>query len=103
MLAVVKIGGRQYLVSEGQKLKVDKLSKKEGESFDLESVLLTENGGEVKVGLPLAKGAKVKAKVLEHGRGRKTIVFKYHAKTRYRVKRGFRPEYTKILIEAIKP
>lgn len=102
MLAVVKIGGHQYLVSEGQKLKVDKLSQKEGENLDLD-VLLTENDGEVKVGLPLVKGAKVKAKILEHSRGRKVIVFKYHSKTRYRVKRGFRPEYTEIQIEAIKP
>lgn len=101
MFAVIKIGGHQYLVREGEKLKVDKLPKNEGETFELGEVLLVADKEHVKVGTPFVPGAKVKAKVVNHGRGKKVIVFKYKSKTRYRVKRGFRPEYTTLEIEKI--
>lgn len=105
--AVIKTGGKQYKVSEGDKLLVEKLDYKEGESFDFEEVLLVANAKPdlpagrqemPKIGTPLISGAKVSAKVLEHGKGEKKIVFKYTSKTRYKKKKGHRQPYTQIEI-----
>lgn len=99
-LAVVKTGGKQYLVKEGQKIKVEKLDKKEGENFDFPEVLLLAEGENVEVGLPnLSK--KVTAKVLKQGRADKIRVVKYKPKVRYDKVYGHRQPFTEVLIEKI--
>lgn len=95
--AVIKYQGHQYKVAEGQELLVDKLlDKSEPE------VLLVADDGKVKVGKPILKEAKIKIKILaEEVKGEKLDIFKFKAKSRYRRHTGFRPQYTKLLIEKI--
>ena len=100
-IAIIKTGGKQYLVSEGQKLKIEKLDQNEGVEFEFDKVLLFENGKEIKVGQPNVEGIKVKAKLLKQGRGEKKIVFKYKNKTRYKVKKGHRQAFTEVQILSI--
>ena len=100
-LAVIKTGGKQYLVKEGDKLKISKLSAKEGDEIIFDEVLLVSDK-ETEIGAPLIEGAKVSAKVLKQGRGKKIIVFHYHSKTRYRKKAGHRQHFTEIEIKNIK-
>lgn len=100
--AVVMTGGKQYKVSEGDKLKVEKLDAKEGEKVVFETVLLhAATDGTVKVGTPYVSGAKLEAKVLGDVRGEKKVTFKYHSKTRARRKKGHRQDYTEIEIVKI--
>ncbi len=99
--AVIKTGGKQYLVSPGQKIKVEKLDANEGDIFLFDQVLLAGEDKNAEIGTPTLKGAKVEAKVLKQGRGRKVIVFKYHAKTRYRKKKGHRQSYTEVEIKKV--
>ena len=101
MLAVIKTGGKQYLVSPGDKIKVEKLDAKEGKEIIFDQVLLLTKGRTIKIGTPLIKGAKVKAKVLEQGKAKKVIVFKYRAKKRYQKKMGHRQPYTQVEIMKI--
>ena len=102
MFAVIETGGKQYIVSPGKKLKVEKLEAEPGSNFVLDKVLLTAEGDDVKVGTPYVEGTKVEAKVLKQGRHDKVIVFKFHSKTRYRKKKGHRQHYTEIEILDIK-
>ncbi|MDR3581778.1 MAG: 50S ribosomal protein L21 [Candidatus Pacebacteria bacterium] len=100
--AVVMTGGKQYKVSAGDKLQVEKLDAKEGEKVVFETVLLhAAADGAVKVGTPYIAGAKLEAKVLGDVRGKKKITFKYHSKTRARRKKGHRQDYTEIEIVKI--
>lgn len=99
--AVVKIAGTQYKVSEGEEIEVSRLSEKEGESIDLDQVLLVKQDAQLKLGQPTLKGAKVKAKVKKQFLGDKLHVFKFKAKTGYRRKMGFRPQKTRLVIEKI--
>jgi len=102
LFAVIKTGGKQYKVSEGDKILVEKLDHEEGKSFDFDEVLLVSDGnGSTQIGQPLVAGAKVSAKVLEQGKGEKKIVFKYTSKTRYKKKKGHRQPYTQIEITKI--
>jgi len=101
MIAIIKTGGKQYIVKPGDKLKVEKLEKKEGEVFSFSDVLLTEKSNKVEVGTPMLK-AEVTAKVLSHGKGDKVIVFKYKAKKRESKKIGHRQPYTEVEITGIK-
>jgi large subunit ribosomal protein L21 len=101
MIAIIKTGGKQYIVKPGDKLKVEKLEKKEGEEFSLSEVLLVEKNNKVEIGNPLVK-ADVTAKVLSHGKGEKIIVFKYKPKKRESRKIGHRQPYTEIEIIGIK-
>ncbi len=100
MFAVIKTGGKQYKVSEGEKLLIEKLDQPIGAEFDFEEILLVGDGGVVgaKIGTPLVEGAKVRARVLDHAKGDKKIVFKYTRKTRYKKKKGHRQPYTKVEI-----
>ncbi len=102
MLAVIKTGGKQYLVKPGDKIKVEKLDKKEGEAFVFSDVLLVEKNKKIEIGTPLVKEAKVEAKILKHGKGEKVIIFKYKPKKRYKRKIGHRQPYTEIEIVGIK-
>mgnify|MGYP001558038083 CR=1 FL=1 len=97
--AVIKTGGKQYKVAEGDTLTIEKLNHDGGEVV-FEQVLLMANE-EVKVGRPLVSGAKVEARILEEGKGKKKKVFKYKSKTRQHKKKGHRQPYTKVQITKI--
>ena len=101
MLAIIKTGGKQYIVKPGDKIKVEKLDKKEGEEFSFSDVLLVEKNKKVEIGTPLVK-AEVSAKVLSHGKADKIIVYKYKPKTRESRKIGHRQPYTEIEIIGLK-
>ncbi|MFH1894479.1 MAG: 50S ribosomal protein L21 [Patescibacteria group bacterium] len=101
MLAVIKTGGKQYLVSPKQKLKIEKLENKEGEEVVFDEVLLVEKNNKIEIGTPFIEGAKVTGKVLLQGKGKKVIVFKYKAKKRYRKKKGHRQTFTEVEIGKI--
>ena len=96
--AIIETGGKQYKVSAGQKVKVERLNATEGGSFAFDKVLLRADGEKVEVGTPYLSNTKVEAKVLREGRNRKKIVFKYHSKTRQRKKKGHRQHFTEIEI-----
>ena len=98
MLAVIKTGGKQYIVSPGQKIKIEKLDKKEGSEINFSEVLLLEKGKKIEIGEPLVKGAKVIGKILAHGKGKKVIIFKYKPKKRYKKKTGHRQAFTGVEI-----
>lgn len=101
MYAVVKTGGKQYRVSPGDSIDVEKLPNEVGEQIELEKVLLVVNGSKTKIGQPMVKGAKVKATVTRQARGRKVIIFKYRPSKRYRRKKGHRQFYTRLRIDEI--
>lgn len=96
--AVIETGGKQYNVARGQKIRIEKLSVKEGEEVFFDKVLLLAEGDKADIGAPYVSGAKVEARVLRHERGEKKLIFKYHSKTRYRKKRGHRQHYTEVEI-----
>ena len=112
-LAVIKTGGKQYLIKEGDKLKLGKISAKEsdnisakggsasGGEFDFNEVLLVADDDNIKIGTPLVEGAKVSARVLKQGRSKKVVVFHYHSKTRYKKKAGHRQHFTEVEISKI--
>jgi len=101
LYAVIRTGGKQYLVTEGQYLDVEKLELEEGKSFDITDVLLIVDGSKANIGQPIVAGAKVIAKVLEQKKADKQIIFKYKAKKNYRVKTGHRQKLTQIEIVKI--
>jgi len=101
MIAIIRTGGKQYIVKPGDKLKVEKLLKEVGEEFSFTDVLLAEKEGKVEVGAPFAK-AQVMAKVISHGKEEKVIIFKYKPKKRESRKVGHRQPYTEIEITGIK-
>ena len=101
MYAIVEIAGQQFKVEKSQQLFVHRLESKEGAKVTFDNVLLIENKGKVKVGAPKINGAKVTAKVLEHLKGDKVIVFKKKRRKGYRVKNGHRQYLSKIEIQKI--
>ena len=96
--AVIETRGKQYRVSSGQKMRIEKLAATEPGAFVFDKILLRSEGGRVEIGAQYVAGAKVQAKVLGTARGDKKIVFKYHSKTRQRKKKGHRQEYSEIEI-----
>jgi len=101
MLAVIKTGGKQYKVKKGDKIRVEKLNKKEGSEISFSDVLLKADSQKVDIGQPKVKSTKVKAKVLKNGKAKKVDVIKYKNKTRYRKKIGHRQPFTEIEILSI--
>ena len=101
MNAVIKTGGKQYRVSEGDKLNVETLLGEPGEEFQLDQVLMIHDGDAVEIGKPLLEGAKVTAKVIEHGRGDKIKIVKFKRRKHYRREMGHRQNYTRIEIMGI--
>lgn len=99
--AVIATGGKQYRVKKGQILRVEKLGLEEGATVTFDKVLLVE-GKDVKIGAPEVKGASVSGKVTKVGRGKKVIVVKYKAKSRYFKKNGHRQPFTEVSITDIK-
>lgn len=101
MFAIIDTGGKQYKVSPGDKIKVEKLDNQAGEAIVFDKVLLSSDGEKVSIGSPYIDGAKVEAKILKQGRNKKVIVFKYSSKTRYRKKKGHRQFFTEVEITKI--
>ncbi len=101
MLAVIKTGGKQHLVSPGDIIKIEKIEAEEGKETVFDQILLLTKEEAVEIGSPLIKGAQVKGKVIEHGKGKKEVIFKYKSKKRYKKKKGHRQPYTKIEITKI--
>jgi large subunit ribosomal protein L21 len=101
MYAVIKTGGKQYRVSAGQSLRVEKLDAAAGSEVTLADVLLVGQGEEITVGAPLVSGAAVKATVLDQGRGEKIRIFKMRRRKHYRKAQGHRQSYTEIRIDSI--
>lgn len=102
MEAVIATGGKQYLVKEGDIIKIEKLNQEKGDRVEFDKVLMVNKDGEYIVGRPLVENAKVSGKIIRRGKAKKIIVFKYKAKTRYRKKTGHRQPFTEVLIEEIK-
>lgn len=101
-IAVIATGGKQYIVREGQELKIEKLDLEPGSLVSFDAMLVSdEEGTNLKVGTPTVSGSNVSASVLEQGRADKVSVIKYKSKSRYRRNVGHRQPFTKIKIEKI--
>ena len=101
MYAIVEIAGQQFKIEKDQQIFVNRLKEKEGSKVDFEKVLLLDKSGKINVGAPVIKGAKVTAKIIEHLKGDKVIVFKKKRRKGYKVKNGFRQFLTKLEILSI--
>lgn len=101
MYAIIKTGGKQYRVQEGDNIFVEKLNADVDSNVVFDQVLAVVHDGDVKVGTPVVEGAKVTAKVLAQGKEKKVLVFKYKAKSNYRRRQGHRQPFTKVTIEKI--
>ena len=102
MYAIVNTGGKQYRVQPGDMVRVEYLPGDRGDLIELEDVrLLSDDEGGVMVGAPTVEGAKVTAEVVQQGRAKKVVVFKYKAKTRYRRKNGHRQNFTELRVTDI--
>jgi len=101
MYAIIQTGGKQYRVSPGDSIEVEKLPQEVGEKVELSEVLMVTDGASVRVGQPVVEGAKVRATVTHQAEGRKVIIFKYHNKNRYRRRLGHRQQQTWLQIDEI--
>jgi large subunit ribosomal protein L21 len=99
--AIIETGGKQYKVTQGQTIDVERLKAEEGSTVQLDKVLMIADGEKTTVGKPLIEGARVTATVKKNGKGEKIIVFKYKAKVRYRRKNGHRQLFTSLNIDKI--
>ncbi len=99
--AIIEMGGKQYAVEKGSVIEVEKVDLPQGETFKVDKVLFVKKDSESVFGHPYVQGAAVQARVLEHGKGKKIIVFKYKRKKNYRRKRGHRQPFTRIVVEDI--
>ena len=99
--AIIETGGKQYKVTPGETIDVERLDVAEGSNIDLDRVLLIADGDKVTVGSPTIDGAKVVATAKGEGKGKKIIVFKYKPKVRYRKKTGHRQFYTRLAIDSV--
>jgi len=111
-LAIIKTGGKQYIVTPGQKLRIEKVNKKEGSEVSFNEVLLLsyspsgsarlgDRNNKIEIGNPYLKGVKVLGKVLKQGKNKKVIVFKFVQTNRYHVKKGHRQLFTEVEITDI--
>lgn len=102
MYAVIRNGGHQYRVSEGETIEVERLDVEAGASFSFDEVLMVGEGDAAKFGTPLVDGASVEATIIGDEKGEKLTIFKYKPKNRYRIKTGHRQTYTRLRIDSIK-
>lgn len=100
MYAIIQTGGKQYKVAAGDEILIEKLEAAVDAEVEFDVLLVSDESG-VKVGKPVVDGVKVRGKVLEHGKGKKVVVFKYKPKKNIRTKRGHRQPYTKVEILSI--
>ena len=101
MYAVIKTGGKQYRVQQGDVIFVEKINSQADEAVTFDEVLLVGDGDQTKIGAPTVAGAKVEGKVLSQVKAKKIVVYKYKAKKNERKKQGHRQPYTKVEITAI--
>lgn len=101
MYAVVATGGKQYKVQEGDVLRFEKLAGEVGDEVAFDQVLLVGEGDEVRIGRPVVEGALVKGSIVQQGKSKKVLVFKYKRRKRYRRKQGHRQPFTAVKINAI--
>ena len=101
MYAIIETGGKQYKVTEGDTLFIEKLPVEAGDNVTFDKVLAVLDGDKATFGTPVVEGAKVEASVVKNGKGKKVIVFKYKPKKNYRRKQGHRQPYTKVTIGKI--
>ena len=101
MYAVIETGGKQYRVTEGDVINVEKLEAEVGKAITIKEVLVLEKDGEITVGAPYVTGASVKAEVLEIGKAKKVVIYKYKAKKDSKKKQGHRQPYTQLKIKSI--
>lgn len=101
MYAIIETGGKQYKVTEGDTLYIEKLPNEAGDKITFDKVLAILDGEKNTIGAPVVEGAKVDAEVVKNGKGKKVIVFKYKPKKNYRRKQGHRQPYTKVTIGKI--
>lgn len=101
MYAVLETGGKQYRVQVGDEITVEKLGVEADQEVVFDKVLAVGEGSDLKIGSPYVEGASVKGTVVENGKGKKIIVFKYKPKKDYRKKRGHRQPYTTVKIDSI--
>jgi len=101
MYAVIMTGGKQYRVSQGDKLRVEKLDVAEGDSVEIDQVLMVVDGDDIKIGAPVLEGGKVTAQVKAHGRGAKVEIIKFHRRKHHMKRQGHRQAYTELEITGI--
>ncbi|MDT8386424.1 MAG: 50S ribosomal protein L21 [Thiogranum sp.] len=101
MYAVIITGGKQYRVSKGDKLRVEKLDVEEGSSIDIDRVLMVVDGDDIKIGAPVLDGGKVTADVKSHGRGAKVEIIKFRRRKHHMKRQGHRQAYTELEITGI--
>jgi len=101
MYAVIMTGGKQYRVSQGDKLRVEKLDVAEGDSVELDKVLMVVDGDDIKIGAPVLDGGKVTAEVKAHGRGAKVEIIKFKRRKHHMKRQGHRQAYTELEITGI--
>jgi len=101
MYAVVKTGGKQYRVTEGDTIKVEKLAGEPGAALQINEVLMLSDGENVTLGRPLVEGASVSGEIVDQNRNRKVLIYKYRRRKRYRCKTGHRQPFTAVKITAI--
>ena len=101
MYAIIRTGGRQYRAEVGAEIDVERMTQEVGEAVELGEVLLVADGDKATIGTPVVEGAMVKATVVDQYRARKILVWKYHAKKRYRRTKGHRQYYTRLRIDEI--
>jgi large subunit ribosomal protein L21 len=102
MYAIIKTGGKQYKVSSGESLRVEKLDKEVGAEMEITDVLMLVNDAGIKIGSPLVEGAAVRAHVAEHGLGKKVLMMKKKRRKGYQIKKGHRQPYTTLEIKDIR-
>jgi large subunit ribosomal protein L21 len=100
--AVIKTGGKQYRVSEGDEVRFERLTGEVGETIAFDQVLLTSDGETIEVGRPFVENSKVVGRITHHGKGKKVMIFKYKRRKDYRRKKGHRQQFTLVRIEDIK-
>ncbi len=96
--AIIESGGKQYRISTGDKVRVEKLPVDEGGNFIFDKVLLLVDGENIQIGTPYISGATIEGKIIKQAKDKKKIVFRYHSKTRYRKKKGHRQLYTEVQV-----
>lgn len=101
MFAVIKTGGKQYIVEPKQKIKIEKVAGNAGDAVSFDEVLLVCDGDKTTIGNPVVSGAKVTGVIVKQVRDEKKLVFRYHSKTRYRKTKGHRQQLTEVAITEI--
>ncbi|MCX5817577.1 MAG: 50S ribosomal protein L21 [Proteobacteria bacterium] len=101
MYAIIENGGKQYRITEGEKVKLEKFAAGEGEDIQIKEVLAFSDGSNTLIGNPYVGGASIQGKVLSHGKAKKVIIFKHKKRKDYKKKNGHRQPYTEVLVEKI--